>query len=92
MENNKLNEFRDYYTQIQDSAVQQSAFKEGFNMALDLNLTKEFIKWTFSEEGLKYTEKSQNKYDDLSEEEAFKKFMEDTYDYWIENIFEPIYK
>lgn len=92
----KLNEYRDYYVQEQDTAVKQSAFKEGFNMALDLNLTDQFLDWAFSEEGQKYAEQleeqTKDEYEKLSEVEGIKKFFKDTYDHWINKVFKPEYK
>ena len=88
--NDKLNEIRDYHTQLQDSAKEQSAFKEGFNMAIDLNLAKQHIEWIFSEKGTQYVEAIGDNYKEIDkDEEAITKLMTDTYDYWIKNIFKP---
>ena len=89
--NSKLIEFRDYYTQLQDSAMQQSAFKEGFNMALELNLTTKFIEWMSSEEAENYIKKSFPNFIADTDKEAAE-FLKKLYNYWINNIFIPIYK
>lgn len=89
--NSKLIEFRDYYTQLQDSAMQQSAFKEGFNMALELNLAKNFFEWTTSKESQEFANKFTLNVD-LDSESQIIKLANEAYDYWINNIFTPIYK
>lgn len=89
---NKLIEYRDYYVQIQDSAVQQSAFKEGFNTAIDLDLIGNYLNWIFSTNGIDYLKKYEGKYKELPEKEALLIVMEDAYKHWINNVFKPQYK
>jgi len=95
--NSKLIEFRDYYTQLQDSAMQQSAFKEGFNMALELNLTTKFLEWFLSEKSDNIKEIFSDSLIDTNEKEInvdkkAKESLEKLYNFWLNNIFVPVYK